>query len=220
MHLIVGMSNSKRKNFVFCVDLDGVVADYDAAFRAFVAEETNQDPASLPPQETWDFTGVWGIRDRQHYIELHNKAVNEGMFMNMPLVKGASEALWRLNDEHEIHIRIVTHRLIIKGGHDTAVRDTVSWLQRRREDGRPIIPYRDICFIADKAEVGGDLYIDDAPHNVEALRGQGFQVIVMDHAYNRHLDGPRARDWQEVEQLVLAKMRWMAEDPLHSEPAN
>lgn len=211
---------SRKAHFVFCVDLDGVVADYNTAFKEFVARETGQDPADLGPQQAWEFTGVWGIRDRQHYTELHNKAVNEGMFANMPLVAGASETLWKLNDEHDIHIRIVTHRLIIKGGHDTAVSDTVKWLQRRREDGRPLIPYRDICFIADKAEVGGDLYIDDAPHNVEALRGQGFQVIVMDHPYNRHLEGPRASTWQQVEDLVLAKMRWAADDPLKTQKSH
>lgn len=205
---------NRKKHFVFCVDLDGVVGDYDTAFREFVARENGLDPEQLETQEQWDFTGIWGIRDREHYIELHNKAVNEGMFAKMPLVNGVSDALWRLNDEHDIHIRIVTHRLIIKGGHDRAVADTVGWLQRTREDGRPIIPYRDICFIADKAEVGGDLYIDDAPHNVESLRGQGFDVIVMDHPYNRHLAGPRAANWDEVEALVTAKMRWIAADPL------
>lgn len=205
---------SKKKSFVFCVDLDGVVADYDAAFRAFVAREMNREPSTLETQTTWDFTGVWGIRDRDHYVELHNKAVTEGMFATMPLVAGASDALWRLNDRHDVHIRIVTHRLIIKGGHNTAIADTVSWLQRTREDGRPLVPYRDICFIADKAEVGGDLYIDDAPHNVEALRGQGYDVIVMDQPYNRHLDGPRAAGWDQVEAMVCAKLDWVHADPL------
>jgi hypothetical protein len=74
----------KKKNFVFCVDLDGVVGDFDKAFRAFVARENDLDPAGLETQHQWDFTGIWGIRDREHYIELHNKAVNEGMFATMP----------------------------------------------------------------------------------------------------------------------------------------
>lgn len=211
---------TKKKSFVFCVDLDGVVANYDAAFRAFVGGKTGVDPVKLETQTTWDFTGVWGIRDREHYVELHNEAVNAGMFATMPLISGASDALWRLNDQYDVHIRIVTHRLIIKGGHDRAIADTVSWLQRTREDGRPLVPYRDICFIADKADVGGDLYIDDAPHNVEALRGQGYDVIVMDHAYNRHLPGPRTAGWDEVEALVRAKLDWVNADPLRDENAN
>lgn len=191
-----------KNQFVFCVDLDGVVADYDAAFRAFVAREKNLDPATMGRQTAWEFTGVWGIRDREEYIELHNKAVSEGMFATMPAIDGASDTLWRLNDELDVHIRIVTHRLLIKGGHNQAIADTVSWLQTPREDGRPRVPYRDICFIAAKAEVGGNLYVDDAPHNIHALRDHGYRVIVMDQPYNQDIDGLRAHNWADIETIV------------------
>ena len=32
----------------------------------------------------------------------------------------------------------------------------------------------------------------------------GNTVIVFDQPYNQHLDGPRAKDWNEAEQLVSA----------------
>ena len=47
------------------------------------------------------------------------------------------------------------------------------------------------------------MYVDDAPHNVDALRAEGNVVIVYDQPYNRELEGLRARSWIEVEQLVL-----------------
>ena len=81
-----------------------------------------------------------------------------------------------------------------------AVGDTVAWLD---EAG---IPYRDLCFLGNKPEVEADLYVDDAPHNVAQLRAAGNDVIVFDHPYNADLDGPRARTWDEVEELVLAAM--------------
>lgn len=199
-----------EKNFVFCVDLDGVVGDYSAVFKKFVAGETGRNPDDLEEQHTWEFAGIWGIRDRQHYSELHTKAVRKGMFADMPLLVGASDALWRLSDEHDVHIRIVTHRLAIAGGHDVVVADTAAWLQRKRPDGRPLVPYRDICFIADKTVVGGDLFIDDAPHNITALQKRGFPTIIMDQPYNRHLDGRRARNWEEVLDMVFTIL---AEEP-------
>ena len=52
------------------------------------------------------------------------------------------------------------------------------------------IPYRDLCFLGDKPEVEADAYVDDAPHNVEALRAAGNDVIVFDQPYNGHVDGP------------------------------
>ena len=48
-----------------------------------------------------------------------------------------------------------------------------------------------------------DAYIDDAPHNITALRQLGNTVIVFDQPYNRHItEGPRATDWTEVEGIV------------------
>jgi 5'(3')-deoxyribonucleotidase len=65
-----------------------------------------------------------------------------------------------------------------------------------------------------KREVGGDAYIDDAPHNVESLRKAGYDCIVMDAAYNRDVEGPRANSWADVERFVTEKMAWQAADPL------
>ena len=103
--------------------------------------------------------------------------------------------LWRLSDLG-VWIRIITHRLYVNWGHAVTVSDTVAWLDEHR------IPYRDICFLGDKPQVGADAYIDDAPHNIDALRRAGQTVIVFDQPYNREFDAPRARNWLEVEELI------------------
>jgi 5'-nucleotidase len=118
------------------------------------------------------------------------------MFRDMPVLDGVSDALWRLSDAG-VWIRLITHRLYANWGHAVAVADTVAWL----DDAG--IPYRDLCFLGQKPQVEADCYIDDAPHNIESLRAAGNPVIVYDQPYNRSLDGPRARDWGEVEQIVL-----------------
>ncbi len=56
-----------------------------------------------------------------------------------------------------------------------------------------------------KSEVQADLYIEDAPHNVDALREAGNQVIVFDQPYNQDLSGLRAKNWLEAEEIILAK---------------
>lgn len=114
----------------------------------------------------------------------------------MDPIEGVADALWRLSDAG-IWIRVITHRLYVNWGHADAVADTVSWLDNQR------IPYRDLCFLGNKPDVGADVYIDDAPHNIVNLRGAGFEAIVFDQPYNRELVGPRARSWPEVEELVM-----------------
>ena len=191
---MMATSGPAATEFVLGVDLDGVCGDHAAAFRAVVAAEWNRDPESLPPQETWNFH-EWGLTD-ESFDELHRRAILvHRIFATMPPVEGVAEALWRLSDAG-VWIRLITHRLYANWSHAVAVGDTVAWLD---EVG---IPYRDLCFLGRKPEVEADAYIDDAPHNVVELRRAGNTVVVFDQPYNRHLDGPRATSWAEVEQLV------------------
>jgi 5'(3')-deoxyribonucleotidase len=60
------------------------------------------------------------------------------------------------------------------------------------------IPYWDLCFMKDKAAVGADLYIEDAPKNVEQLRVDGHNTIVFANSTNVGLAAPRAKSWTEV----------------------
>jgi 5'(3')-deoxyribonucleotidase len=189
---------SRKTTFILGVDLDGVCGDYTAAFRTIVAADRGVDPAELTEERSWDF-GEWGLTP-QDFERLHRKAVLEDrMFRTMPAFPGAADALWRLSDAG-VWIRIITHRLYVNWGHAVAVADTVAWL----DDAG--IPYRDICFLGAKPEVEADCYVDDASHNVRDLREAGNHVIVFDAPYNREVDGPRAKDWTEVEHLVVERV--------------
>jgi 5'-nucleotidase len=189
---------SASGDFILGVDLDGVCGDYSNALRQVVAAEKGLDLGTLPVQASWDFL-EWDLGPGE-FLELHRKAVLEHrIFRSMPPVAGAADALWRMSDAG-IWIRIITHRLYGNWGHAVAVGDTVAWLDSVG------IPYRDLCFLGAKPQVEADCYIDDAPHNVDALRASGAYVIVFDQLYNRDLDGPRAADWTEAEELVGARV--------------
>ena len=180
--------------FVLGVDLDGVCADYTSAFRSVAALEWGVPEESLTTEVSWDFV-EWGLT-RERFLDLHRACVQEHrMFRDMPAIEGASDALWRLSDAG-VWVRVITHRLVTNWGHATIVSDTVEWLDLRR------IPYRDLCFLGRKPQVQAHAYVEDAPHNIEALRADGNVVVVFDQPYNRDLDGPRARTWGEVEELV------------------
>lgn len=182
-------------DFILGVDLDGVCADYNAGFRSVVATDRGVDPASLPEQTAWGYDG-WGL-DGDEYRRLHHLAVaDKRILRSLPVVEGCAEALWRLSDMG-VWLRIITHRLYTNWGHAAVVSDTVTWLDEQR------IPYRDICFLGHKPQVEAHAYVDDAPHNVEALRAAGNTVIVFDQPYNRDMAGPRACNWRELEAMVV-----------------
>jgi beta-phosphoglucomutase-like phosphatase (HAD superfamily) len=143
------------------------------------------------------------------------------MFANMDPIAGASDALWHLNDTHdELRFRIVTHRYMsfqteeLKRAagalHAKITTDTVTWLQQPRPDGRPLIPFHDLAILgtskADKASVGCDIYIDDSPGNIQALRAAGNDAIIFTQEYNKDLPGIRADTWDLASALIERKL--------------
>ncbi|MTV25578.1 hypothetical protein FTX61_09180 [Nitriliruptoraceae bacterium ZYF776] len=181
---------------VLGVDLDAVCGDYEGAFRASVARQLGRDPAELAPQTVMDAYSEWGL-SFEEFEEAHRTAVLEDrIFRHMAPLPGVSEALWQLSNEG-VWIRIITHRLLFNWAHETSAADTAYWLDANE------IPYRDLCFIGDKPDVGADIYVDDSPRNIANLRAAGRTAIVFDQPYNRELAGPRAHDWGEVTAFVL-----------------
>jgi 5'(3')-deoxyribonucleotidase len=188
------------RQFVLGVDLDGVCADYYPFMRRVIAEWLGRDVESLPQDVGWDMT-EWGVEPGEFH-KVHRFAVVErNLYLDMGMIAGAGPALRRLSNMG-IRIRIITHRLVIEHFHRIAVGQTVEWLDRHG------IPYWDLCFMGEKGAVNADLYVEDGPHNIEALLREQRDVIVFSHAANRHIDVPaagRARTWAEAEPLIVER---------------
>jgi 5'(3')-deoxyribonucleotidase len=185
------------RQFVLGVDLDGVCADYYPFMRTVVAEWLGRDPDMLPGDVGWDMA-EWGIEPGEFHKVHRFAVVQRRLFLEMGMIAGAGPALRRLS-KRGIRIRIITHRLIIEHFHQIAVAQTVEWLDRHA------IPYWDLCFMGEKGAVNADLYIEDSPHNVEALLRDARDVIVYTHYANQHVEVPperRAHNWEEAERLV------------------
>jgi 5'(3')-deoxyribonucleotidase len=190
----------KNEKFVLGVDLDGVVANFYDEIRRVAAEWTGQSVSSLPKKITYDLR-EWDLKEYGGYEPVHRFAVVERhLFEKLKPMIGAASVLRKFSNK-DIRIRIITHRLFIKWFHVEAVQQTVKWLEHYG------IPYWDLCFMKDKAAVGADLYLEDSPENIKALRKMGNKVIVFSNSTNKHLAGPRAGNWKQVEQLVLKELR-------------
>lgn len=191
--------------FVLGVDLDGVCADFYAALRPIAAEWLGVEEASLTEQVSYNVP-EWELETVGGYEQLHRFAVTQRrLFRDMKPIYGAPASLRRLScrENPDIRIRIITFRLFVKHFHREAVAQTIEWLDHHG------IPYADLCFMKDKAAVGADLYIEDAPDNVKRLRADGHRTIVFRNSTNLDLPAPRADSWEEVEELVAKELeRW------------
>lgn len=194
-------------SFVFGVDLDGVVADFMAGLRPIAAEWLGVDARELPRDVGYGFP-EWhlermGQSASDGYDRLHRFAVTQrSLFRELPPIEGAPAALRRIS-ALGIRIRIITHRLYIAHFHRPALAQTIDWLDHHG------IPYWDLCFMAEKAAVGANLYIEDSPANIAALRDSGCDVICFGNSTNVEVAAPRVTTWAEVELLVQQRFaRW------------
>lgn len=191
--------------FILGLDLDGCTADFYAGLRPIAAEWLGVPLVSLDPEVSYGLP-EWKVPEAPGgYKALHRFAVTQrDLFRNLAPMPRAPQVLRRLS-EAGIQIRIITHRLFIGRFHQTAVAQTIGWLDHHD------IPYYDLCFMGDKKAVGAHFYIEDAPGNIAQLREDGNEVLVYANSTNRQVEGPRVEDWDSVETAVLAaRDRWAA----------
>ena len=111
------------------------------------------------------------------------------------MIPGARKYLRLLSNEGA-RIRIITHRLFIRYFHRMAVAQTVDWLDKNG------IPYWDLCFMKQKDQVGADIYMDDSPENVEALRRRKFYTICFGNGTNSDVPQPRVKSWKQAYDVI------------------
>jgi 5'(3')-deoxyribonucleotidase len=182
------------------IDLDGVVADFNVGWM----ERYNREfGTQLHHSQVvmWD-----GLQSLTHFASMDDfwewaRSGPKSIFRDLPIFAGAREVMERLAGEHRI--------VIVSSKFDWAIPDTLAWLSDHR------IPAREIHFVWDKTGVPCDVYLEDAPHNLQALveRRRESLVCRMVRPWNSPLDGARdVADWAEFEDAV-AEWRERAQRP-------
>jgi len=191
--------STSKSRFVLGVDLDGVVADFYGRLRVIAAEFLGVPLDTLPEKVRYGLP-EWNLDRAGGYDALHRFAVTQRNLLRELVPLPGGPAVLRRLSARDVRIRIITHRLYIKFFHLETVQQTTEWLEHYG------IPYWDLCFMKDKAAVGADLYLEDSPENVQALRADGHPTIVFTNSTNVELPGPRANSWEEVEDLVIQEL--------------
>jgi 5'(3')-deoxyribonucleotidase len=173
------------------IDLDGVVADFNAGWMRTYNEDFE---AELTPEmvQTWD-----GFVTLTHFVsntEFWRWARNDGghgLFRDLPVYPGAVESLGRLSRNHEI--------VIITTKPHWADAETFAWIADNE------IPTREVHITGDKWKVECDVYLDDGPHNLESLvvERPDRTTCRFVRTWNKHVPGTVDVDsWDIFEALV------------------
>jgi 5'(3')-deoxyribonucleotidase len=177
------------------IDLDGVVADfstgwisrYNTEFGAELRSEQVESWNAMAELTHFDTMGAfWRWAEGEDHASI---------FRHLETYPDAVETLARLDREHEI--------VILTAKPNWAVHDTFAWIADHR------IPTREVHITNAKWRVPCDVYLDDAPHQIEDIHRNRPESVMcrMVRPWNAPRPGVRdVRDWDEFEALV--NTRW------------
>lgn len=176
---------------IIAVDLDGTCVKYIDAIRRELAECRGVTEDEIPPVTKYSLVESGWFDTVEDYQRFHARCVEKGLYARLEPIEGAKEGLWALH-RAGWHIHYLTDRFVVAGQGHRVCTDTVESLDRNG------FPMDAITFADDKRMVLADLFVDDAPPNIEKLRLANRRCLCFDQPYNRDVAAPRARSWEEV----------------------
>ncbi len=174
------------------IDLDGVVADFNAGWIGFYNEEFGTD-VPFDAVDSWDaIPGLTHFPSMGAFWRWAENLNGATLFRHLDTYPGAVDALWRLAKRgHDI--------VILTTKPYWAVHDTYAWISEQ------MLPTTEVHILDDKWTVDCDVYLDDAPHQVYRIRRQrpDRAVVRFVRPWNHPVPGTHEiRDWDEFEELV------------------
>jgi 5'(3')-deoxyribonucleotidase len=170
------------------VDMDGVLADFNTGWMSHYNHDFGTELEALMVKE-WD-----GLHRLTHFgsmAEFWAWAEGCSTFRDAPPLPGAIEAIRRIGAKHRV--------AIVSSKFEWAIPDSLSWLADHA------VPAREVHFLWDKTLARCDIYLDDAPHQLQELATGLPEAVVcrMVHPWNRPLPGViDVHSWEEFEAIV------------------
>ncbi len=172
------------------IDMDGVLADFNTGWMS----RYNADfGASLDASMVQQWDGLYRLTHFGSMHEFWDWAQGDGRstFRDAPPLPGAIESIKRIGQRHRV--------CIVSSKFDWAIPDSLAWLADHD------VPAREVHFLWDKTLAGGDIYLDDAPHQLEELVAGLPDAVVcrMVHPWNDPIEGVvDVHSWAEFEAIV------------------
>jgi 5'(3')-deoxyribonucleotidase len=172
------------------IDMDGVLADFTAGW---IARYNAEFGTALQASDVQRWEGLHGLT---HFADMDAfwtwaRADGVTIFRDLPPIPGAIETIRDLARRHRI--------VIVSSKFDWAIPDSLAWLARHG------VTAREVHFVWRKSTVPCDVYLEDAPHQLEELVASrpASTVCRMVQPWNDDVPGTVAvRSWDQFAAVI------------------
>lgn len=163
---------------VLMCDLDSIVVDL---MNPWYAEHNRRRGDDL----TVDKTTVWDVDTiAKGGKQIFDVISEPGFFANLPWLPGAKEAIEAIRDAKQADGVSPKFDLFFGTAAETGVAhaDKHTWVRREM----PWLPKRRLMFLHEKGRFHCDVFIDDGPHNIRAMRARQplCEILTIGYPYN------------------------------------
>jgi 5'-nucleotidase len=184
---------------IILCDMDGVICDLHGPWIDWYNQRFT-DSLLVGNIHSWEMREVVRADAVEHIYDFLHKP---GLYKNLDPFPGAIEALTRLHEKHRV-ILVST-----PSADPQTAADKLTWVEKHLPWAR-----RSYMLTTQKDLVRGDVFIDDAPHNLVSYRRAwpAARTVCVDWPYNKDVDcDMRALNWQHMDQAWLAIELYIAD---------
>lgn len=198
------MARIKQK--LLLVDCDGVLLDWEWAFRVWMQERgytlTQDNKSSYYLHHHFNDLAP---EDAKRSIKIFNESAAIGF---LPALRDATYYVKRLYEEHGYRFRVITSLSLDKNAQKLREMnlhkifgdaiESVICLDTGADKDVALAPYKD----------SGMWWIEDKPDNAEAGYQVGLKCLLLEHGHNMHYENdhiPRVKNWREVYDRLVSE---------------
>lgn len=170
------------------VDMDMVLADFNASLTHRISQETDIEPIPLEAITTKDLQDSYPVEHRDRIRAIYH---SPGFFLNLQPVKGAIEAMGYLRERSELFICTAPLKV-----YDNCVLEKYRWVEEKL--GLDMV--RRVVMTRDKTLVIGDVLIDD---RIPAGSKQPtWEHVLYDQPSNKMYTDRRRLTWDNYREVL------------------
>ena len=174
------------------VDLDGVVADFTDGWTSQYKKDFGKEISENDITECGLAKHLTHFEEELDFWNWAKDIDGSSIFRNLKTYDDAIEVM--------INLSLMGHEIVIISSKPWwSIHDTLMWLVENK------IPSKEIHFTEDKWKVSCDVYIDDAPHQLESFVKNVPDKLILRfiRPYNRFVEGTvDLKSWEELTPLL------------------